>query len=402
MNKIKILLPLAVIGALCVPAAASFNDSQGFETNTGDWVASAAITRVPSGGGVLGVPSRSGAFHAEIGNLPDGYGYPGYGDAGYSLYGGEDAVYHGDFYQSIDVYVYANWVPAAATYDPAFWIDMTPYHSDPDNYGAEHNFRLKATGSSVEVRVDGQAAPIATLSTSGWYTFEMTYRRASNLADPVLTDMNVYDTAHALHGTTTVTATAPGGPFASADLRGNGYVWLTLWQNGFANDVLAIDNARTGLLPFPGSATPRGTKADVSASLAVLLPTGDKSDDQRIRDALGHISKSLDPTLWIDALRLASDGHKVFDEESAAVQKLDDVVKHGRSVATPVQSAILALVEADRDLAQQAINDAAGGKASELSKAADEMQKAANELAKGHESQAIDRYREAWKHAKKA
>jgi hypothetical protein len=31
---------------------------------------------------------------------------------------------------------------------------------------------------------------------------------------------------------------------------GNGYVWITVWQNGFANDALAIDNVVTGLLPY--------------------------------------------------------------------------------------------------------------------------------------------------------
>jgi len=57
----------------------------------------------------------------------DGYGF---GDGGYS-FGGADSVYHGDFYQAIDVYINANWAPTADTYDPSFWIDMTPYHADP-------------------------------------------------------------------------------------------------------------------------------------------------------------------------------------------------------------------------------------------------------------------------------
>jgi len=50
-------------------------------------------------------------------------------------------------------------------------------------------------------------------------------------------------------GTIQVLANSPGGPFLSSALGGNGYVWLTLWQNGFAGDVLGIDNQRTGLLP---------------------------------------------------------------------------------------------------------------------------------------------------------
>ena len=230
-------------------AFATFNFFQGFEVDTVDWVASQAITRVPSGGGVLGLPSSSGNFHAEIENLHDGFSTD-FGDAGFSFYGGADSVYHGDFYQSIDVYIDVDWTPP--TPFPgivAFWIDMTPFHADPGNFGAEHNFRLKALGGSVEVYVDGQTSPIATLTSSGWYTFLMTWEKAANPADPVITNMNVYDSSQNLQGTTQVIANSPGGPFASSDLRGNGYVWITVWQNGFADDVLAIDNQQTGLLP---------------------------------------------------------------------------------------------------------------------------------------------------------
>ena len=253
-NAITVLMTFAALIMLSTGASATLNYFQGFEVDTGDWVASQGITRVPSGGGVLMLPSSSGSYHAEIANLPDGY-QTSFGDAGYSFYGGSDSVYHGDFYQAIDVYIDVNWVlPVPYPSLEAFWIDMTPYHADAANYGAEHNFRIKALGSSVEVYVDGQTTPIATLTTSGWYTFMMTWRRAAILTDPVITDMNVYDSSQTLLGTTQVLATSPGGPFASSDLRGNGYVWITVWQNGFAGDLLAIDNQRTGLLlPVPTS-----------------------------------------------------------------------------------------------------------------------------------------------------
>ena len=223
--------------------------TEGFEVDTGDWVASQAITRVPSGGGVLGLPSSSGGYHAEIQNQQDGY-LSLFGDAGFSRYGGSDSVYYGDFYQSIDVYIDVEWMlPVPYPSLEAFWIDMTPYHSDPNNYGAEHNFRVKALGSSVTVTVDGQTTPIATITESGWYTFMMTYLKAANPTEPVITDMNIYDSAGNLVGTARVFATSPGGPFTSSDLRGNGYIWITAWQNGFASDFLAIDNQRTELLP---------------------------------------------------------------------------------------------------------------------------------------------------------
>ncbi len=248
---VRVLLTFAVLIVLSTGASAALNYFQGFEVDTGDWVVSQGITRVASLSGVLGLPSSSGGYHAEIQNLHDGYD-TSFGDAGYSFYGGADSVYHGDFYQGIDVYINVDWVPPLPYSSiPAFWIDMTPYHADPGNYGAEHNFRIKALGGTVEVYVDGLGTPTATLTSSGWYTFLMTWRKAADPTDPVITDMNVYDATHTRLGTTQVFATSPGGPFASSDLRGNGYVWITLWQNGFADDLLAIDNQRTGLLPWP-------------------------------------------------------------------------------------------------------------------------------------------------------
>jgi hypothetical protein len=250
MNKpMRLLGTLVVALAFSAVVSATFNYFQGFEVDTGDWTVASGITRVASGGGTLQLTPSAGNYYAEIQNLHDGY-QPLFGTAGYSFYGGADATYHGDFYQSIDVYIDVNWpVPVPYPSLESFWIDMTPYHADPANFGAEHNFRIKALGAAVEVSVDGQTSPIATLTSSGWYTFQMTWEKDANPVNPVISKMNVYDSGHTLMGTTTVLATSPGGPFASADLRGNGYVWITLWQNGFGGDVLGIDNQRTALLP---------------------------------------------------------------------------------------------------------------------------------------------------------
>lgn len=251
--KSKSKLFLKAFVAICIVGVAAFatvNYFQGFEVSTGDWKASQAITRVPSSGGLLGLSSSSGRYHAELQNQPDGYQTP-FGDGGYSFFGGKGQTYAGDFYQAVDVYINAEWdLPIPYPTLDAFWIDMTPHHADPNNYGAEHNFRIRATGSAVEVRVDGQTTPIATISNSGWYTFVMTWQKAAVSTDPVITDMTVYNAAHSRVGGTQVIANSPGGPMLSSDLLGNGYVWITVWQNGFSRDVLAIDNQRTGLLPW--------------------------------------------------------------------------------------------------------------------------------------------------------
>ena len=238
--------------AATVPMAFTLHPAKlvGFEKSTGDWQATATdgIAAVASGKGTLELDASAGDKYAEVLSQTDGY-QAGYGDAGYSYFGGKGLVYEGDFFQAIDVYIDAKWAPAAAAGVPSFWIDMAPYHADPANYGAEHNFQLTATGSQVNVTADG-ATPIASLTKSGWYTFLMTFRKDADPTQPVISDLVVLNADGDVMGTATVKAVSPGGPFLSQDLLGNGYVWITVWQNGFAKDVLGIDNIRTALLPY--------------------------------------------------------------------------------------------------------------------------------------------------------
>ena len=223
---------------------------QGFETNTGDWTPT--TTRVPSGGGVLGVSSASGNFHAELTNIYDSY-FPGYGGAEFSLFGyATQPPYTGDFSQSISMYIFANWPLASPNNNgQGVWIDMSP-GQPANNFGGEHNFRLTPTGTAVGISVDGQGSPIVSITTSGWYKFQMTYQKGAHPTDLVTTHMNVFDPNGNLIGTTTVVSNSPGGPLLSQDLAGPGYVWITVWENGWpaagANDVLAIDDVRADLL----------------------------------------------------------------------------------------------------------------------------------------------------------
>jgi uncharacterized membrane protein len=63
------------------------------------------------------------------------------------------------------------------------WIDDSPSSSSPGDvgsggigYGGGHNFRLTYTGSSVAVTADG-STPLATITQSGWYVFQMIYAK---------------------------------------------------------------------------------------------------------------------------------------------------------------------------------------------------------------------------------
>src|SRR4030042_4915541 len=92
--------------ALLTGTAASAPSFQGFETDNGDWTFSDGgfqSGRFASGGGLLGVPSASGSYHAELVNVHDTY-QAGYGTAGFSSFGGSDPVYQGAFYQAVDTY----------------------------------------------------------------------------------------------------------------------------------------------------------------------------------------------------------------------------------------------------------------------------------------------------------
>lgn len=248
-NSVRILRIAMVVGAvllsaLTLSAQPSF---QGFETGIGDWQPPASVIRTASGGGTLNLPAFAGNYYAEVHNTPDGY-LPGFGDCCYSYFDlGGSTPYQGAFSQSISMYVNANW-PTAIYNGPGVWIDMSPSHP-AGNYGGEHSFRITPTGSSVQVFVDGQATPIATITASGWYTFQMVVRKGAAPTDLAIADMLVLGPTGQQVGATTVLANSPGGPLLSQDLGGPGYVWLTVWPNGWANNVLAIDNVRTDFLP---------------------------------------------------------------------------------------------------------------------------------------------------------
>ena len=246
----------------------------GFETagSQDDWYGpdgtlGSNVSVVGTATGLLPTAPASGSNFAVLTNLDDGY-QGGYGDAGFTVLGGSDATYHGTFQQSIDIYINTAWAKPASG-DEAFWLDMAPYTFQGANYGGEHNFRFQVDGSgSIGVTVDSGAAPIATITTSGWYTFQMVYYKAPSPTDPALTDANILDSNGRLVGSdVALPATSPGGPLDSADLRGHDYIWLTLWQNGFAGDQLAIDNLSTSPVTAADATTSVGDAALTAVSL---------------------------------------------------------------------------------------------------------------------------------------
>jgi hypothetical protein len=238
---------------------------QGFETDTSGWFqdsngdGNGSITRVPSGGGSLGLTAADGSYYAEVQNNTNA-SFPGYGSGGFSYFEGDGTnptPYPGSpYYQSIDVYI--NTTTPTNTSGPgvpAYWIDMFPTTTAAggDPYcgqigcGDEHNFRLSYNGSSVDVSIDGGSS-IATISTSGWYQFEATYAPGATPSSDVQTEMEIFDSMGNLVGSEAVVGDSDGESLMSSDLGGPGLVWLPEWENGFSNNVLGIDDVEAGTL----------------------------------------------------------------------------------------------------------------------------------------------------------
>jgi hypothetical protein len=150
----------------------------------------------------------------------------------------------------------------------------------------------------------------------------------------------------------------------------------------------------------------RPVKQGVLDDLIALRATvTDKQDGDKLDEAIKHLTKSLDPDLWIDGSHPEpKHGEKVFNEEKDAVNKLRELIKDQKSTIpdATLQDFIDPLVGADRQLAVVAIADAAGGDPKDIAKANEELAKGDSEAADGKYTDAIEHYRNAWKHALKA
>ena len=123
---------------------------------------------------------------------------------------------------------------------------------------AENDFAFNVpTKGTVQINgLDSAQHPITTITQDGWYTFAITYSKGTD--GYVQEALDVYDNSGTLLSgetpqlfdlTPANTGTTLGVP--NAYLGGPDYIWFTVWQNGFANDSLAIDNVTA--TPEPAS-----------------------------------------------------------------------------------------------------------------------------------------------------
>ena len=167
--------------------------------------------------------------------------------------------------------------------------------------------------------------------------------------------------------------------------------------------TVTIDGNKDVTATFIG---PKTIKQNVLDDLTVLRATvTDKQDGKKLDEAIKHLTKSLDPELWTDETHLqAKHGDKVFNEEKDAVVKLLELIKDKKSAfyqSLTLQGFIDRLVNADRLLVSAAIHDAvtAGGDVKKINKANEELSKGDARVSDNHFADAIEHYRNAWKHA---
>ena len=147
-------------------------------------------------------------------------------------------------------------------------------------------------------------------------------------------------------------------------------------------------------------------KLNVLDDLWALLYTENDKVDKKIEKAIEHLGKSIDLDYWEDDLHLTKKGKKVFDEEKKAVHELMKAMKEtdDEFLLEALSKAIADLVDIDKKLAEIEIQEAfdQGGSLHELEKAQKEMDKADKYIAKGDFDKAIEKYKKAWEHARKA
>jgi hypothetical protein len=152
------------------------------------------------------------------------------------------------------------------------------------------------------------------------------------------------------------------------------------------NQTLLFADVSDVSVPEP---SPYDQKLAVLADLQALLPALTKPNADKVKSAIEHLQKSLNPKFWADGDHLTMDGKPVFDEEKKSVHSLEEVVP--RSL---VIGAIESLVADDRALAMTAI--------AESTKSTNDIAKAQQEIAKGDTDAAIGKYEEAINHYKNA
>lgn len=250
IRNVSCFLPVLAFASMSICQADNLY-FQGFETDASGWNGTITRTNTAPPG------AADGSYYGWAANDPDAY-QPGYGTGGYSYFGGVDTPYGTSFTQSIDLYVDVNTAQATNPGTAAFWIDMAPkQNSGASDYAGEHDFAFFYSGNDVVVEGDNNSAnQLATITTSGWYQFSMTYAPGATPSDTTSATLSIFDLSGNQVGTSYTglnDSSVSPPPLTGSNLRGPGYVWLTVWQDGFSDNKLAIDDIQATATPEPAT-----------------------------------------------------------------------------------------------------------------------------------------------------
>ncbi len=150
----------------------------------------------------------------------------------------------------------------------------------------------------------------------------------------------------------------------------------------------------------------QGVKSNVLAELIALRASVVLTEAfaQKFDAAIQHLANSLDPAYWLDQTHLhAKSGNAAMNEEKLAANKLAEIME---SKDCPVDPAVLQglidrIVRCDRLLAVISVQEAAnaGLNPRKVEQDLAMVAKGDSEAAAGHCANAIEHYRNAWRHA---
>ncbi len=273
MHPLGRCVAVAIALSLAATAGAYQPYQYGFESTSPpaplDWtpyIGNPAPTQ--SGGGVLGLTAPQGNYYYESVNQHDA-AFGGYGASGYSSFGipntDGDPNYTAGYAQSIQIYIDpTNWAPGqgfavdgspglAGAFVPTLGNVATNYQGY--EYNDETQIQISVPHAGL-VSVDASpGGHIANITSPGWYTFVTEFEKsAGGPTAQVENNFGVLDPSGHIIGSVLGVAPIDNQPavapypaqFQNQMLGGANYIWLVDWQNGFANDVIGIDNIKVG------------------------------------------------------------------------------------------------------------------------------------------------------------
>jgi hypothetical protein len=150
----------------------------------------------------------------------------------------------------------------------------------------------------------------------------------------------------------------------------------------------------------------QGVKSNILAELTALRSSAKLTGpfDKKLDHAIEHLANSLNPAYWIDQTHLQpKGGNTAMNEEKLAVGMLWEIMGAKKCPVDPaeLQGFIDRIVKCDRLLAVISIQDAAraGLNAKKVAEDLALVAKGDREADAGHYSNAIEHYRNAWRHA---